>query len=428
MIIDESGDPQQTWQYAERYLGGGTRDYSAYAAHLDIGDRYHPQRGLPRFQVPTFRVPPEMGTFLAGDLPSKVSGLYGDADEFLLPVHPETLAHPDLPERRTLRRLRRGPELTVVPSANARTVFVERVGGASTEPHFVKLHYPKRLSRFTRRLRQPIITLELWTAAELTRNELPVLCEVAGGVLGHRPRDAWGFLVREAGPRTGTAVGPPGGNSATADILASPLRYTVPLFALYGRDILQPRHPAVLTQLISRSGEDPTQWLVRRVVAPMVALWTRAATRTGCALEMHGQNTLFGYDLDGRRTAVFYRDCAINVDPAIRLRQGLTRPLPPVNIISRDVRHPAAHVFSLAYDSFMAHHALERLVQVATDTLAVDPHRLRQAACEAFVAHDGPTLGLPSTVFYYDDELHPDGQWSLRDTGASPRWRPGSPT
>ncbi|SDK37835.1 ferric iron reductase [Nonomuraea jiangxiensis] len=414
MIIDESWDPQRTWQYAERYLGGGTRDYSAYSAHLDIGDRHHPQRGLPRFQVPTFLVPPELGTFLTGELESKVSARYGGADGFLLPVHPETLAFPGLPGRDTLRRAGRGPELTVVPSANARTVFVERIGDEPVEPHFVKLHYPRRLSRFTRRLRRPIITLELWAAAELTRHGLPVLCEVAGGVLGDRPRDAWGFLVREASPRTwGTPSGDP----------ESPPPYTVPLFALYGRDVLRPRHPTLLEQLVARSGEDPALWLARRVVTPMVALWTQAAARTGCALEMHGQNTLFGYDGDGRRTAVFYRDCAVNIDPAIRAGRGLTGPLPPVNVISRDVRQPAPHVFSLVYDSFMAHHALERLAEVAAETLAVDPDLLRQAGGAAFTAYGGPALGLPATVYYYDDELRPDGRWSLRDTGERPRWR-----
>ncbi|MEO3872248.1 ferric iron reductase [Nonomuraea sp. B12E4] len=202
----------------------------------------------------------------------------------------------------------------------------------------------------------------------------------------------------------------------------------MPLFALYGRDVRWPDHPTLLEQLVIRSGEDPASWLVRRVVTPMVALWAHAAVRTGCALEMHGQNTLFGYDRDGRRSAVFYRDCAVNIDPAIRARRGLTRPLPEVNIISRDVRQPAPHVFSLVYDGFMAHHALERLAEVAAETLGVDPRLLRQAGRAAFTAHGGQSLDLPATVFYYDDVLRPDGRWSLKDTGEHPRWRPGPST
>ncbi|MEO3872249.1 hypothetical protein ABGB18_25840 [Nonomuraea sp. B12E4] len=45
-----------------------------------------------------------------------------------------------------------------------------------------------------------------------------MLCEVAGGVLGDEPRESWGFLVREASPRLGTTVLPPGGNPAGADV------------------------------------------------------------------------------------------------------------------------------------------------------------------------------------------------------------------
>src|SRR5215475_705806 len=75
-----------------------------------------------------------------------------------------------------------GPTLTVVPSANVRTVFVVRHGSSPVVPHFVKLHYPRRLSRFTRRLRRPIISVQLWVAAELLRVGTPVLPEVGAGV------------------------------------------------------------------------------------------------------------------------------------------------------------------------------------------------------------------------------------------------------
>ena len=90
-----------------------------------------------------------------------------------------------------------GPAITVVPSANVRTVFVTAIDGGRVEPHFLKLHYPRRLSRFTRRLRRPIIGLQLWVADELARIGAPVLPEVAGGVLGDDARQAWGYLVRE---------------------------------------------------------------------------------------------------------------------------------------------------------------------------------------------------------------------------------------
>lgn len=417
MILDDRQEPPLVWQYAERYLGAGTRAYSRFSQDLEISEPYHPQLGLDRFAVPTFRVPPERGAFLRNTLESTTVKLYRGGDGFLLPVHPETLAFPGLPGLDALTE--RGPDLTVVPSANARTVFVERIGGEPVEPHFVKLHYPRRLSRFTRRLRQPIISLQLWAAEELTAAGLPVLPEVAAGVLGSTPAEAWGFLIRETRPRAHDSGRDPARTSVPA--ASGTPRFTVPLFALYGRDVREPGDPPLMAQLIARSGEDPAGWLARRVVAPMVRLWLHAVTTTGCVPEPHGQNTLVAFDPDGRRTAIVYRDCGVYVDPAIRAERGLTRGLPPVNVISGDVRQPRERVFSLTYDSFMGHHALDRLAQVAADTLDVDPERLRQAARETFAA--GPEVTLPPTVHYYEDRLHGNGRWNLVDTGEPPAWR-----
>ncbi|WP_043622559.1 IucA/IucC family C-terminal-domain containing protein [Nonomuraea candida] len=460
MIFDETWDFLRLWQYAERYLGVGTRDYSAFSHHLDISDEFHPQRGRPRFVLPTFRVPDDHGAFLPGGADSPVTKLYrGSGGEFLLPVHPETLRFPGLPGRAALRAVERGPDLLVVPSANARTVFVERIGGRPVEPHFVKLHYPRRLSRFTRRLRRPIITLQLWAAAELMRAGLPVLPEVAGGVLGEDPREAWGFLIRELSPRAttpispetttitppppdparapgpgtvpgagGPAAGQPGAGGPGAGLSGGSggvaLEFTVPLFALYGRDLHHPGHPPLLRQLVARSGEDPFTWIIRRVVAPMVGLWLDAVARTGCLLEPHGQNTLFSFDRAAGRTAIVYRDCGVYVDLRTRHELSPDGPLPPVNVIPRDIRHPREQVMSLTYDSFLAHHALERIARLARDAYGIPPGHLRRAACDAFLAHGGAGTPLPPTVYYYDDRLHDDGRWNLVDTGEPPHWRP----
>lgn len=423
MILDDAQDLLGTWQYAERYLGGGTRSYSAFSADMDIPDRYHPQRGSHRFTVPTFVVPPGLGVFLRSRLESAVAGLYRDGDAFLLPVHPATLTHGPLPGRGVLRSGERGPDLLVVPSANARTVFVERMDGTPVDPHFVKLHYPRRLSRFIRYLRQPIISAQLWACEELAAAGLPVLPETAGGVLGTEPDTAWGFLVREIRPRAGSTVGPDSAASGDGDIVARPPHHTVPLFALYGHDVRRPGDPTLMEQLIARSAEDAADWLVRRVVTPMVRLWLSAARQTGCALELHGQNTLFAFDRDGRHTAVLYRDCDVYIDPGIRRARGMNRDLPPANVISRDVHQPPAHMFGLTYDSFMAHHALARLADVAARALGVATHRLHRAAREAFAAYGGPAVPLPDTVFSYQDRLRRDDGWQLRDTGVPPAWR-----
>jgi hypothetical protein len=414
VLIADVKDPIAGWQYAERYLGGGTRTYSRYAADLDIAPQFHPQHGAARFPVPTFYVDDARGSYLTGAIPSALHRLYRQGGSFLLPVHPETLTVPGIREQ--LAGCPAGPPIEVVPSANARTVFVEQVGGRPVEPHFLKLHYPKRLSRFTRRLRRPVIALQLWVADELGRIDAPFLPEVAGGVLGHDPVEAWGFLVREARARGGD--GPTG--------TGGPVPVTVPLFALYGHDLRAPGDPTLLEQLVAHSGEEPERWLTRRLLEPVVSGWLEVLLRTGCAIEPHGQNTLLCLTDDLRGTRVAYRDCAVYVDPAIRAARGLTRELPPRNVISRDVRKPREQVLSLVYDSFLGHHTLAFLARLAHDRFGVEPGALHRFARRVFAERAGTGTGpalLPPTVYYYDDRLHTDGDWQLVDTGAPPQWR-----
>jgi len=270
----------------------------------------------------------------------------------------------------------------------------------------VKLHYPRRLSRFTRQLRRPIIGLQLWVADELCRAGAPVLPEVGGGVFGTDPRAAWGFLIREPAVADGRSPA-----------------YTVPFFALYGEDLRASTDPTLLEQLVAASGEPAGSFVAERVIRPMVRMWVRAALRTGCPLETHGQNTLFSFTADGRQTGILYRDSAIYVDADLRAALGLGADLPPANVIPRDVPMVSEEVFSLTYDSFMGHHALDYVAALARDRFGVRPEALHEAARDTFRAESGDHRLLPDTVFYYDDTLYDNGDWKLIDTGRTPVWR-----
>lgn len=405
MKLQNTDNPLETWEYAERYLGVGTRTYSAFAADMKIADAFHPQRGEASFTVKTFRLPDHAGSYLRNTIPSSLHEIYRGDGSFLLPVHPETLAFEGLRAREDLLRFDAGPALDVVPTANARTVFVRAVGGRPVAPHFLKLHFPKRLSRFTRRLRRPIIALELWVAEEFNRIGVPFLPEVGGGVFGDDPREAWGYLLREC--RSSVVEGP---------------AYTVPLFALYGQDYHAPQDPTLLEQLIAGSGERPLDYIRGRIIEPMIKLWVQALQKTGCAAELHGQNTLFAFSKDGAESRVLYRDCAIYVDPSIRDGLGLLG-LPGVNVISRDIQFPSEQVLSLVYDSFMGHHALAFIARLASARFGVRHGALEDVARETFASHAGDRRLLPETVYYYDNEIYEGGKWRLVDTGERPQWR-----
>ena len=138
MRLTEQDDPLRTWEYAERYLGVGTRTYSPFAADLDISPGCHPLLGHESFMVPSFWVTDEQGSYLRNGLPSTLHDLYQQPGAFLLPVHPDALEHEGLVGREALLGCKPGPFLEAVPSANARTVFVRRFDGAAVPPHFAQ--------------------------------------------------------------------------------------------------------------------------------------------------------------------------------------------------------------------------------------------------------------------------------------------------
>lgn len=404
MRLGQILDPAECWITAERYLGGGTRSYSKFAGVSEVSAGCDPRGEAESFRVTSRWVPAPLGRMLTGRTSSELSRLYWDGERVLLPVHPDALSFPGLHGRAELLACEPGPVFEVVPLANARTVFVRSVDGVAVPPHQLKLHFPRRISRFTRRMRAPRIELELWVASELAAIGVPLLSEVCGGVFGSG-EEAWGFLVRESPELSGEL-------------------HPVPLFALYGNDIRRPEDPTLLEQLVDASGEQPERFIADRVIAPMIHLWVRTALESGCLLEPHGQNTLFCFSLDATKTELRYRDCDVFIDPAQRARRGLTRPLPGLNVIGGDVHMPAAHLASLTYDSSMGHHAFDYLAALAQDCWKVDPDDLREAARTAFrnaMGTHSDTL-LPCTTYYYDDHT-PSGTWRLVDTGRTPRWR-----
>ena len=148
----------------------------------------------------------------------------------------------------------------------------------------------------------------------------------------------------------------------------------------------------------------------------------RARTYSGQFL-LTSKPGLFQFRADGRATRVAYRDCAVYVDPQLRAERGLTRPLPPRNVISRDVPAARAPVLSLVYDSFLGSHALSYVAKLVQRRYGVNPEALHRFARKVFATLTGPRALLPETVYYYAHGLRPDGDWRLVDTGQPPCWR-----
>lgn len=400
------GDPLAVWVDAERFLGVGTRDYSPFANDTDVGGKYDPRYGVDSFSLVAHWVPDELGQYVTGDHSSALHAIYRRDGDFLLAVHPDIAGALPGADADLLRSLPAGPDIRVIPMANTRTVLVTSLDGGLAPAHFLKLHFPRRLSRFARPIHHADLAQHMWTARQFARTRAFVLPDVGGGLLG-TDESSWGYILREAVPRR------PGWEA-----------FTVPAFALYGQHAQRPMPRPLLALLADRSGMAAADFVIGRLIEPMIATWLEVAITTGCLPEMHGQNALFNFAADLSRTRVGFRDGGVYTVPELRGTDAADPDLPPMEVVGKDVPFPAAHMLSLIYDSFMGTQVLDRLHRVAVSTLGVRGDRLHARAREAFAAHGGRALPMPATIYYYDNAVDPDGHaWSVADTGRSPVWR-----
>lgn len=398
--------------YAERYLSEGTRAYSQFAIINEIDAAFQPNSDLESFDVPSIWIKASENSQLIRlhhQLAGNVAQLYRRGEtQFLLPIHPATLPLLQQNEREAFHRLTPGPILTVTPTSSSRTVFVQTMDGHTDFPqHFLKLHFPGRISRFTRPLTHEDVTHQLWVSRYLQANAVPHLPDIGGGFALLGGPSSVGFILRSASP---------GGS------IEQPL-HILPGFALYGRDKHAHADPPMFVQLPRLFGEDALTFIVDRVVTPVIRLWVTTVIRLGVIPELHGQNTLFCFDSLRRTSFVCFRDSDIFVDQRLgRLASANVDGL-PFELLGDDTQHSVEQLLSLTYDSFLIHHFLKPLADQATKWLGIDLEAIRRAAKSAFSAAGGGALPLGRRAYYFDSALPPEEQFELAEISIFEQWR-----
>jgi siderophore synthetase component len=298
--------------------------------------------------------------------------------------------------------------IDVAPTASTRTVFTNG-READVPPHFLKLHYPRRISRFNRRLRRKNIHNSVEGSRDLANVRLDrfaYLPDSLGFTYGNGG-NPWGFLVREA--------------------VARPYerdRFLIPYFALYAGDLKHSNHPPLLVQLIERLGVDPESFVVNEIMTPVLECWAKVVRDRGILLESHAQNVLLEIDREFRPRRVVHRDFDVWVDADVRKRANLGVPFVGTDI-GADTPYPKEQHYSLLYDRFIGCELFDYLLQVLTKFYEVDEKSVRRHVVEAF-HHSFPDSELffpPDTTFYFSNELLPGNEFRLVDTKEPPRWR-----
>jgi hypothetical protein len=137
----------------ERYVDENTKTYSPFASRNEAESQYQPRSGQQTFDLVTVSAPKtRVSVFQADPVPSLLQH-YVRQDEVLFAVHPDTWDDPDVDHIAELHSFPRREAIQVAATASTRTVFATQHSG-DVPRHFLKLHYPHKISRFNRRLRR----------------------------------------------------------------------------------------------------------------------------------------------------------------------------------------------------------------------------------------------------------------------------------
>ena len=415
--------------HLDRYRNEGTRVYSPHAGYTEAREQYRPNSRHTSFHLPVFEISAADMRVFEANPPPALRELYLRADAVAFCVHPQVLegACRDPYLQRTLTLgVRRDPVL-VAPSSSTRTLYVldqDDPTRLATPSHALKVHFPFRVSRYGRKMREEVVEQAVNVSRELEAGvgsmdgRFAFLREVLG--VTHRDVDPdaprgenWGYLVRDMAPFPPSAEG----------------RLLVPGFALYGGDFFQPKRPPLLFELMgldlvereTGSRHDPRDFLLGALFLPIIRHWVQCFLTFGLMLEPHGQNVLLEMDGEGRVQRIVHRDLSPGID--MRRRRDLGLSSESLNMYNRMEDGTFA---SIAYDRMMGGHFFDHLlapVLAAFPTLCPEDFRdpCREEFARLFPDHE---RYLPRTVQYFSEERDEFGKPLHQDTGRAPEWRP----
>lgn len=179
--------------------------------------------------------------------------------------------------------------VSVVPTSSGRTVAV--IDPSASEVH-LKLHYPRILGRFKRKLdaQRALAAIDTTTILADPRVTLP---------------DTLAFLPEPVAFLTPTGV---------AAVVRSPAPHPagkhgalVPLFSLVSSDRRRPSDPTLLTQLLTHEA-DPVGYVWSQLLCPILDGWGHLALDLGLLCEWNAQNLLVDLTDTGAVARIVFRD------------------------------------------------------------------------------------------------------------------------
>lgn len=398
--------------YADRYRNEGTRTYSKHADYTEAQEKYRPNSRHPRFYLAVFEVPRDQMYIYTANPSIELATTYLATEKVLFCIHPQMLEeHQDDPyvkQTLSIGTLQNG--ITVSASSSTRTLYVLD----DEVPHAIKVHFPFRISRYDRKMRDEVLEQAINISMELERgirhldDRFAFLREVIG--VAHRnlqldsPRgENWGYLVRDMKPFP----------------LVEDERNLIPGFSLYGKDFFHPEETQLLFDLIG--DRDPQEFVLENIMFPIIRHWVECFLNFGYLLEPHGQNVLFEIGKDGEIERIVHRDLALGID--MRRRREIHLPDSNLNEYNR---MESNEFHSITYDKFMGGHFFDRIVASCQEKYPDLKKEDFRKPCRDEFTRIFPDYAkyLPKTIRYFSEERDQFGKPFYQDTGKAPEWRP----
>ncbi len=398
-------------EYLDRYRNEGTRTYSKHSEYSEAKNEYRPTSKTTSFELASFRVPLEQLNIYRAQPPDELQDLYISKDHALFCVHPQVLDEfaDDVYLKQLIENTEKGPDITVSPSSSTRTLY-------RYEPffHAIKVHFPVRVSRYTRKMRDEVveqainISLEIEQGISHFDTRFGYLREVLGVTQREITKQTsrgenWGYLVRDMHPYP----------------LVEEERTLVPGFSLYGNDFFDKEKTPLLFELIGKA--DPLEFVLENIMLPIVRHWVQCFKAFGYMLEPHGQNVLLELDDSKNITRIIHRDLSLGIDMRRRKDVGISS-----EHLNNYNRMEQSDFNSITYDMFMGNHFFDRIVECCREqfpNLTLEDFRApcRQLFSEIFVDYK---KYFPKTIRYFSEKRDRYNKPLYYDTGKSPQWRP----
>ncbi len=398
--------------YADRYRNEGTRTYSKHADYTEAQEKYRPNSRHTRFDLAVFEVPRDQMYIYTANPPIKLATTYLATEKILFCIHPQILEEnqedPYVKQTLYMGTLQNG--IAVSPSSSTRTLYVID----HEIPHAIKVHFPFRISRYGRKMRNEVLEQAINISMELERgirhldDRFAFLREVIG--VAHRnlqpdsPRgENWGYLIRDMKPFP----------------IVEDERNLIPGFSLYGKDFFDPGETPLLFDLIG--DKDPQEFILENIMFPIIRHWVECFLNFGYLLEPHGQNVLFEIGKDREIERIIHRDLALGID--IRRRREIHLPDRNLNEYNR---MEGNEFHSITYDKFMGNHFFDRIVASCQEKYPYLKKEDFRKPCRDEFAGIFPDYAkyLPKTIWYFSEERDQFGKPLYHDTEKAPEWRP----